>query len=398
MVLSLFFLAATAMAQDIAQWRGKNRDGIFNETGLLKKWPDAGPKLLWHFDQLGDGHSSAAIYNNRVYTSGMIDSMGYVFSFDMDGKLLWKALYGREWAENWPGARTTPAINDGKVYIESGYGVVVCLDASSGKILWKVDLIKEYGALNIVWGMTENLVIDGNRLFCTPGGPDANVIALDKNTGKLLWKSKANGEKSAYGSPALISLPQIKILVVMTEKSIQGIDANSGALLWSHEQTNQWSVHPNTPVFKNGLLYCLSGYGKGGVMLQVSPDGKSIKELWRNASLDSRLGGAVMMNGKIYGSGDKTKKLQCIDQKTGALIYSVSNLAPANIISAEGLLYLYAESGIVALVEPQVDNFNIISSFKVPYGSSQHWAHLVIGDKKLFVRHGSSLMVYSLQE
>jgi outer membrane protein assembly factor BamB len=396
LLVPVLFFSIMLCAQNLTQWRGDNRDGFYNETGLLKKWPNEGPKLLWHFDQLGDGHTSAAINNNRVYTSGMKDSIGYVFAFDLTGKLLWKTEYGPEWTISWPGVRTTPVISEGKLYIESGLGKVVCMDAASGKIIWAVDLMKEYGALNITWGFTENLLIDGKKLYCTPGGPVANVLALDKNTGKLIWKSKGKGEKSAYGSPALITLPQLKILVVMTERSILGIDASNGTLLWSEEQTNEWSVHPNTPVFKDGMLYCVSGYGRGGVMLQLSPDGKKIKELWRNSTLDNRMGGTIIKNGRIYGTGDKTRSLQCLDQKTGKLLFDSLSFAPGNIISAENLLYVYSEAGMVGLIKPLAESFDIISSFKVPYGTSQHWAHLVINNKRLYVRHGNSLMVYDI--
>ncbi len=396
LLLSAALLTSFIYAQNSTQWRGEKRDGFYNETGLQKKWADAGPKLLWHFDQIGDGHASATVTTDRVYTAGMKESSGYVFCFDMAGKLLWETLYGAEWDENWNGTRSTPVVNEGKLYIMSSFGKLVCMDANAGKILWSIDLMKDYGALNIQWGLTENLLIDGKMLYCTPGGPDANVLALDKSTGKLIWKSKGKGEKSAYGSPMIISLPNLKILVTMTANSILGIDASNGTLLWSHEQTNQWSVHPNTPVYENGMLYCTSGYGKGGVMLQLSADGKSVKELWRNSTLDSRMGGVIMSKGKIYGTGDKTKKLQCLDQKTGALVYSVANLSPGNIISAEGLLYVYSEGGVVALVEPLADSFNILSSFKVPFGTSQHWAHLVINNKRLYVRHGNSLMVYDI--
>jgi outer membrane protein assembly factor BamB len=383
-------------AQMNTQWRGDNRDGIYHETGLLKQWPQAGPVLLWHFDQLGDGHSSASVSADRVFTSGMKDSTGYVFAFDTDGKLLWQKPYGTEWTESWPGVRTTPVLNDGKLYTLSGFGKIVCMDAATGKMIWQTDLMKEYGAFNITWAFTENLLIEGNMLFCTPGGPVNNVMALDKNTGKRIWSSRGKGEKSAYGSPILIRLPNLKILVTMTERSILGLDASNGALLWSHEQTNEWSVHPNTPVFSNGMLYCVSGYGRGGVMLQLAPDGKSIKELWRNTSLDNRMGGVVILNDRIYGTGDKTRSLQCLDAKTGKLLYSDPTLAPGNIIFADGLLYIYTERGMVALVEPGDGQFKIISSFKVPYGANQHWAHLVIVNKRLYVRHGNSLMVYKL--
>ncbi|NVO09667.1 MAG: PQQ-binding-like beta-propeller repeat protein [Bacteroidales bacterium] len=383
--------------QEIVQWRGANRDGIYNETGLLKQWPENGPKLLWHFDELGDGHSSATVTSKAIFTAGTINGMGVIFSFDLDGKLLWKKEYGKEWTESWPGVRSTPLYVNENIYLMSGYGVVVCLNAENGNIIWSVDLMKDYDGKNIVWGVTENLLVDGNTLYCTPGGADANVIALDRNSGKLMWKSQGKGEPSAYCSPMLIKLSNKRILVTMTANSIIGIDALNGNLLWSHEQTNQYSVHANTPLYSDGYIYCVSGYGKGSVLLKLADDGSSVTEVWRNPSLDNRMGGVVLLNGKLYGAGDKSKKWFVLDWKTGKELSSSEILPkPGNTIYADGMLYCYSENGEVALVEPKEDTFNLISKFKVPFGANQHWAHLVINDKKLYVRHGTSLMVYSI--
>ena len=382
-------------AQDIAQWRGSNRDGIYNETGLLKKWPDAGPKLLWHFDELGDGHTSAAVTSTGVYTTGMIDGKGFIFSFDLTGKLLWKEEYGKEWAESHNGVRSTPLVVKDKLYIFSAYGQLLCLNCSTGQTVWSLDLDKEYGAKNIEWGLTENLLFDGNVLYCTPGGNKASMVALDINTGKLIWKSKGNDETSAYASPIVINHKNKKIIVTMMEKSICGFDAATGNLLWKFEHINKTNVHPNTPIYIDGYLYCTTGYGKGGVMLQLSDDGSSVTEKWKNI-YDPKMGGVVVLDGRIYGTGDRNRKFFCLDWKTGSEIFTISDLAPANIIANSGLLYIYSESGKVSLAEPKADGINIISSFPVPFGTNPHWAHLVIKDKKLYVRHGTSLMVYDI--
>lgn len=389
-------ICTNLVAQDIAQWRGKNRDGVYNETGLLKKWPDGGPKLLWHFDELGDGHASAAVTSSAVYTAGMVGDKGFVYAFDLTGKLLWKTEYGTEWTENWNGVRSTPLIYKDKLYIFSSFGILICMESKTGKILWTVDTFKEYGGRNITWGVTENLLIDGDKIFCTPGGEEANVIALNKDNGNLIWKSKGNGEKSAYNSSMLITLPKYKILVCMTEKTILGIDASHGNLLWTIPQPNQWFVHANTPYYKDGYLYCLSGYGKGGVMIKLENDGTTATEVWRNNILENRIGGFVVMNNQIIGLSDKIKKLESLDWATGKELYSLPINSSGNIITADGLLYFYSEAGNVGLVEPKADGFNLVSSFKVPFGANQHWAHLVINNKKLFVRHGSSLMVYDI--
>lgn len=383
--------------QEVVQWRGANRDGIYNETGLLKQWPENGPKLLWHFDELGDGHSSATVTSKAIFTAGTVNGMGVIFSFDLEGKLLWKKEYGKEWTESWPGVRSTPLFIDENIYLMSGYGVVVCLNAEDGNIIWSVDLMKDYDGKNIVWGVTENLLVDGNTLYCTPGGTDANVVALDRNSGRLMWKSQGKGELSAYCSPTMIKLPNNRIFVTMTAKSIIGIDASNGNLLWSHEQTNQYSVHANTPLYNDGYIYCVSGYGKGSVLLKLADDGSSVTEVWRNQALDNRMGGVVLINGKLYGAGDKSKKWFVLDWKTGKELSSSELLSKTgNTIFADGMLYCYSENGEVALVEPKADGFNLISKFKVPFGANQHWAHLVINDKKLYVRHGTSLMVYSI--
>ena len=383
-------------AQDIAQWRGPNRDGIYNEGGLMKKWPDAGPKLLWHFDELGEGHTSAAVTSSGIFTTGMIGDKGFVFAFDLMGKLLWKKDYGAEWAVSHNGVRSTPLVVKDKLYLLGSFGELLCLNCSDGNTVWKIDAVKQYGARNIKWGLTENLLYDGNVLYFTPGGEDASMVALDMNTGKEVWKSKGNGETSAYGSPVLIKLKNKKIIVSMMEKSICGFDASNGNLLWKFEHINKSNVHPNTPIYIDGYLYCTSGYAKGGVMLQLSADGNNVTEVWKNESFDPKMGGVVVLNGRIYGTGDRNRKFFCIDWKTGKEVFSMSDLAPANIIANEGLLYVYSESGKVSLIEPKPDGINTISSFQVPYGANPHWAHLVIKDKKLYVRHGTSLMVYDI--
>ena len=296
LVVALLYIAlcSSLTAQDIAQWRGTNRDGIYTETGLMKKWPDGGPKLLWHYDELGDGHTSAAVTGNAIYTTGMINGKGNIFAFDLKGKLLWKKEYGTEWAESHNGVRSTPLVVKDKLYFLSAYGKIICMNRSNGTTLWTVDLVKEYGARNIEWGMTENLLFDGNVLYCTPGGNDASIVALDINTGKQIWKSKGNGEKSAYCSPMLIKLQNKKIIVTIMQYSICGFDASTGNQLWKSDFTMDPDVHPNTPVYIDGYLFCTSGYGLGSKMLQLAADGNSVSEVWKDATCDPKIGGVMV--------------------------------------------------------------------------------------------------------
>ena len=396
--ICIIVISLNVSSQDVAQWRGPDRNGIYNESGLFNKWPDSGPELLWHFDELGDGHSSAAVTSKGVFTTGMINGTGYVFAFNLKGKLLWKKEYSTEWAESHNGVRSTPLVVNGKLYLLSSYGKLFCMNCSDGKTLWTIDLVKQYGAKNITWGFTENLLFDGNILYCTPGGDLASLVALDINTGKEIWKSKGNDEKSAYCSPVVVKLQGKKLIVTIMQYSIVGFDAATGKQLWKSEFKMDPDVHPNSPLYIDGYLFCTSGYGLGSVMLKLAPDGNSVSEVWKNATCDPKMGGVVVLDGRIYGTGDRNRKFFCLDWKTGKEIYSIRDLAPANIIANKGLLYVYSESGKISLVDPKTDGFNIISSFPVPFGTNTHWAHTVIKDKRLYVRHGSSLMVYNIAE
>ncbi|NOY95269.1 MAG: PQQ-binding-like beta-propeller repeat protein [Chlorobi bacterium] len=395
--LGIFLLSIVAFAQAPTHWRGPNANGVYNDTGLLKSWPEDGPEILWHFDGVGEGFSSPAFANNAIYLSGMEDSTGYIYSLSQDGELIWKKEYGKEWSVSFPGSRSTPVIVGDLLYIYSGLGVVYCMDAGNGDLKWKKDLMKELGGRNIQWGVTETFLIDGDKLFCTPGGEIHNVVALNRYNGELIWTSKGEGEKSAYCSPLLIELPARKLLVTMTEKHILGIDAETGSKLWSYGQSNTWSVHANTPVYSDGALFCFSGYGQGGVKLKLSPDGSSVSKMWVSKTLDSRIGGIVLVDGYLYGSGDTNRYWQCVDWETGEQKYKAKDIGKGVVISADGMLFLYSDRGELALVKATPEEFKVSGKTKVKLGNMQHWAHPAINNGRLFVRHGNALIAYKIK-
>jgi outer membrane protein assembly factor BamB len=388
--------AALFSADILSQWRGAERDGIYRVEGLLSEWPDGGPELLWRVDGLGIGFSSPAVANKRVYVTAMIDGTGYLFAFDWEGKQIWKKTYGNEWDGGRPGARTTPTVLQDRIYLFSGYAKVVCLDMNAD-IVWQVDAQKAFGARNLRWGITESLLVDGDRLFCTPGGRNVMVAALDRHTGTTIWTSKGNGEASSYCSPVLVNHNNRPLLLTMTGKSVVGLDANNGKMLWEHSHVTSYDINPNTPLYKDGRIFTVSGYGTGGQMFELSKDGNSIKRLWAQDAIDSQMGAAVLVDGYIYGSGQNNRGWHCLDWRTGKVMYSARELGnKGNIIFAGGLLYLYGEKGDVALVRPNPQELDVISSFKIKEGSGPHWAHPVIDNGRLFVRHGDVMMVYDI--
>jgi len=390
-------LLGKAKTESFSQWRGLNRDGNYHEQNLLKAWPENGPELLWTASYLGKGFSSAAVTSRGIFTTGMIDGKGFVFAFDKQGSLSWKTEYGKEWDRSHEGTRTTPTVIDDLLYIEGTSGDVVCLNATSGKIVWETNLMDEYDAPQLKWGLTESLLIDGDRLICTPGGSKMTIIALDRFSGKLLWSSKGDGNSAGYCSPVLIEHGGRRLIVTMTGKSIIGVDAENGDFLWSHEHTTSYDVNPNTPYYQDGKIYCVSGYGTGGVQLELSADGKKVKEIWRNKSLDSQMEAFVVVDGYIYGTSHKKPAWHCLDWKTGKETYSSPGLGKGNVIYADGLIYFYGENGKVGLVKPNPKSFELLSSFSVTQGSNPHWAHTVISDGVLYVRHGEVLMAYKIR-
>jgi outer membrane protein assembly factor BamB len=392
-VLTGLFLTA----QTPTRWRGPNGDGVYPETGLLQQWPAAGPEIVWHFDGLGEGHSSPAFANNTIYLSGMSGKSGYIFALDYNGTLKWKAPYDEEFHQSYPGARSTPVVAGDLLYIYSGHGVLTCMDANTGAIKWKKGAFTDFDGKNITWGVTETVVVDGDLVYMTPGGKKNNVVALNRHNGNLVWSSPGKGEKSAYCTPLLVELPSRKLLVTHTGEHIIGLDAKDGRLLWSHPHTNRHQVHANTPVFSNGELFCFSGYGQGGVKLTLSADGSSVKKAWFNSNLDNRMGGMVVVDGFIYGSGDNNRQWRSVDWKTGEEKYVSTDIGKGVVIAADGMLYCYSERGELALVRATPDGFDIKGLTKVSLGSAQHWSHPVIHNDRLYLRHGNVLIAYKIK-
>lgn len=398
-IVLLVSLALSTFGQtrvDATRWRGPNGNGVYPERGLMKSWPAAGPEIAWTYVGLGEGYSSPVMANGKIYVSGMEGETGYVFALSESGKLLWKAPYGPEFSSSYPGARSSVTVAGGLLYMLSGQGRLVCMSAENGIMKWSKELFRDFDGRNTQWGLAETVVADGDKVFCTPGGSRNNVVALNRYTGNLIWSSPGKGDIPAYCTPLLIQLPERKLLVTMTADNILGLDADSGKLLWSYPQSNQYSVHANTPVYHDGAVYCFSGYGKGGVKLQLNEDGSSVTKKWFNSSLNSRIGGAVVVGNYIYGSGDSNREWQCIDWQTGEQKYSNKEVGNGVAIYADGMLYWYSQRGELALVRPGADGFQIAGKTKVTLGSGQHWAHPAIHGKRLFVRHGDTLIVYEI--
>lgn len=390
---------------ELSDWRGPERNGIYNETGLLKEWPEQGPELLWSFEGLGFGHSAPAVANNLVYVTGIKDTLkstGALFAFDLSGELVFEKEYGKDFALNFHGTRSTPVVLDQHVYVESGMGAVYCLDAHTGEEVWSKDFVEDFGVDSVIqFGFSESVLLDGEKLICVPGGAENNVLALNRFTGETIWSCKGEGEIATYNSPILINHNGLKLVIAMTSGSILGIDAETGEKYWRVEQTQQNKIHANTPIYEDGKLLVVTAGRKatsGMVQLELADDGKSATEVWRNKKFVNLMGGMIKLDSCLYGSAYLKNDWQVINWNTGEKMVQNKELGGGAIIYADGLFYCYAErDGEVALASASPEHFEIISKFEVPMGTKEHWARPVIDDGVLYIRHGDALMAYKIK-
>ena len=395
-VVAFLFCSACLAQQEPTGWRGPARDGIFPEKNLLASWPAGGPELLWKYEDLGSGYASAAVTANRIYTVGTTDSTSSVFCFDLAGKLLWKKPLGLEWTRNFPGSRSTPNIFDGMGYYINGFGVVYCFDASTGDILWRRELLKECRGENRNWGFVDNLIVDGDKLYCTPSGASRNVVALNRKTGEMIWECPGNGESTAYCTPVLIERNGKKLFINQPGKAYLAIDADNGKLMWKYEKQEEHLSSHRTPIFRDGHLLGLDDENTGSVLLKIAPDGSGAEVAWRNAELFSVQGEAVVIGDRIYGPGNRTK-LVCADWKTGKTLFSQTfGNGIFVLIAAGNLLYSYDVNGSFKLIKPLDDRLEVVGSFRVASGSNEHFSHPVIKDGRLYIRHDNSLFAYKI--
>ncbi|TFH27117.1 MAG: hypothetical protein E4H10_04940 [Bacteroidia bacterium] len=395
----VFIMVSCSDSNELSQWRGPDRDGKYPQTGLLNQWPEEGPQLLWSYEGLGAGHGSVSVAGDQIFVLGMPDTMGVIYSFDMKGKLLWQKEYGLEWYKNYTGSRSSPTIVDELLYFVSGQGVAFCMDKETGEVHWSVDMFKKFGAQETPWGIAESPLIDGDRIILTPGGVEHNVIALDRFTGETFWTSKGNGEQSAYCSPILVEHNDTRLIVTMTAESVLGIDAENGHTYWrvAHKQGNK--INANSPVYGGGRIFSASAQAdttKGHLMIQLSEDGKTAEVGWRNEELFNLLGGIILHEGSLFSSTYDKKEWFSIDAATGNLNYISDQVSGGAIIFAEGLFYCYGTDGVFALVEADETDCRVISSFEVSLGTDQHWAHPIIHDQRLYVRHGDAIMCFDI--
>jgi len=412
---SVVVALALLTAADWPQWRGPNRDGISKETGLLKQWPESGPKLLWQVKDLGDGYATPAVVGNRLYvmsSTGTDNDMVKAMA-TADGKQVWSTRLGNvgpNRGQNYPGSRSTPTIDGDKLYALGSDGDLACLEAATGKVVWQTNLRTTFSGKTGNWAYAESPLIDGDTLVCTPGGPTATMVALNKKTGAPIWTCAVpEGNDAAYSSITIVNAAGVKQYVTFLSKALIGVEAKTGKLLWKYSGSVGASpANIATPIAKNEFVYSATGKGGGGlVQLKASGGGVEAAEIYLSNKLPTAIGGAVELNGYLYGTN--TGSLICADFATGDVKWQDgSSIKVGSLLYADGCLYWHGqETGEVALVEATPDAYREEGKFTPPDMPARRssdekmngkaWAYPVVANGRLYIRDWNCLWCYDIK-
>jgi outer membrane protein assembly factor BamB len=361
---------------------------------------------MWEVTGVGTGYSAVTPTADAIYITGRKDTEDFITSFTHDGKKNWELAYGKSWDRTYPESRTIPTYVDGFLYLVSGQGDIVCVSAKGEKV-WSVNHFQKYGASAPRFGISESpLFVDG-KIIVTPGGSQTALVAFDAKTGKVVWETESLNEGAEYVNPLLIQHGSRKIIVTMLNKTVVGVNSTDGKILWKVNYAGLQSGvsrvnHTITPLYRDGHIFITSGYDHTAVKLKLSADGTSAEVVWKSDDIDTHHGGVVLLGNQLFASNYQSNtmgKWTSIDWTTGKTLWVNEWHNKGSIISADGMLYLFEEkSGHVGLARPSAEKLDLVSEFRLPTKSEgPYWAHPVIHNGRLYIRHGDYLAVYNIR-
>ena len=406
MFLALFLGAswtAFAAVGDWPQWLGPQRNGQSAETGLIKELSTNGPPLVWKSKSLGRGYSGVALVGDRIFTMGDGTESCNVLALNRaDGKLVWSTKMGRPGGGGgYPGPRCTPTVDGNSVFALSQHGDLLSVEAATGKEQWCKNLSKDFaGQMMSGWGYSESPLVDGDKLLCTPGGSKGTVVALNKQSGEVLWRSKELTDSAAYASLVIAEFGGVRQYVVFTDASVAGIAAADGRLLWKAPRKGDVAVIP-TPIISGNLVFVTSGYGVGCNLFKISKAGDmfTAEPVYANKTLANHHGGVILIDGHLYGSNER--EWICQNLKTGEIVWRDRGVGKGSVLYADGHLFTRAESGKgrIALVEATPAGYKEKGRFEQPDRAKENsWPHPVIAGGRLYIRDQDLLLCYDVKQ
>ena len=396
---------------DWPQWRGPERNGISQERGLLKQWPADGPKLLWQVNDIGDGYSTPAVVGTRIY---LMSNRGFENEFvqalsTQDGKPIWTTRVGNVGNGNdflYSKARSTPTVDGDFIYALSSDGDLACLETGSGKIRWQKSIKKEFDGKPGIWAYAESPLVDGDVVVVTPGGEQATMVALNKKTGAVIWKSAVpGGDPAGYASAIIVQAGGRKQYVQFLSKGIVGVDAKTGQFLWRYAEVAKGMAQMVTPVARDGYVYGgAQGVGGGLVRLKADPDGVAAEKVYFARGLPNDIGGSVVVGEYLYGTTDTG--MVAAEFTTGKVKWQGEGIGGGSVAYADGQLYLHGQNGNVALIEATPEAYREKGRFTPPVQPKRRklgpfpekaWTYPVIANGRLYIRDVGTLWAYDIK-
>jgi outer membrane protein assembly factor BamB len=396
-VLSLPAVVSNRGLDDWPQWRGPHRDGVSAERGLLKDWPSGGPKLAWKASGAGEGYSSFSTANGRLYTLGARGGVEYVIAFDAEtGKRLWEAEHGRRFSnDRGDGPRATPTVEGDKLYAFGASGDLSAMESATGKILWRVNVLKQFGGSNITWGLSESPLVLSDRILVNAGAPGASIVALKKTDGSVIWKSQQ--DEAGYSSAILQDVGGIRQAVYFTGQRALGINVDSGQLLWSYDKVANNTANIATPIVRGNRVFLSSGYGTGAALLEMAPGkgGVSAREVYFTHEMRNHHASSVLIGDFLYGFSDTI--LTAMQFDTGKVAWRDRSVGKGSIVFADDRLYLFSENGVVGLAEASPTGYREHGRFEISTGRLPTWSHPIVSGGKLFIRDQDTIYAYDVR-
>lgn len=389
--------AISTEVPDWPQWRGRRRDGISSEVGLLQEWPEGGPALLWTATGLGRGFGSPIIVEDSVYIGGDVGEDLVMVALDLAGKEKWRTSNGKRWTKSIPGGRTTPCYDDGHLYLMNAHGRLACLKAADGVELWAVNILELFEGKNITWGISESVLVDGGNVFATPVGAKGLMAAFDKKTGEALWTTPAiPGAKPTYSSPILVEVNGVRQLINCTNKDVFGVDVKTGAMLWKHPQALP-SVIGMSPVFRDDSIYIGNTTRDEGKVFRLKIDGETPTVVWTQDLTDTECGNVVCIRDVVLGSRKrKFKEWLCLDAATGEIRHTEANMPSGSVMYADERFYCLTVQGTISLHELVGQKLKTVGKMEVVKGRKDVWAHPVVYGGRLYIRYHDKLHCYDV--
>jgi outer membrane protein assembly factor BamB len=390
----VLLLSLIASAADWPQWRGPNRDGISSETGLLPAWPAGGPRALWKASGLGEGYSSLAIVNGRIYTQGQRGNQEFVIALDVKtGQKLWETPTTRSYSnDRGNGPRGTPTTDGDRLYAMAGDGTLVCLDIATGKTIWTQNVVQQYRGSVIGWGMSESPLIDGERLIVMPGGRGASLVSLNKHDGKLQWKT--GSDEAGYSSAILVDVGGVRQVIALSGESAMSVMEETGELLWRYPKISNRTANIATPIYHDGFVFLSTDYGTGCALLKLGP--RMMSEVYFNRDMKNHYSTSVLVGDTLYGYNDTI--LTAMDFKTGKVLWKNRSVGKGSLIYADKRLYVLGEDGVAGLLDPDPSAYKEVSRFEISKGQYPSWSPPVISDGKLYLREQDNLFSYDIRK